>query len=159
MASETTRTARSLVESRTERFESRHGLAQSQSRLQQALAGARLQGRVIFKPSWKAEGDTTILEAEFSPPAKTLRFVKVMSIAITALIVVSVWGAVTSPEPALAWLLPIFTVLTVLAFPFVFVAMGSNREAEESRIRKAIRVALVDEDPAYPPPQKWKDED
>lgn len=157
--SETKRISTALVGHHTKRFESRHDLAQSQARLGQSLAGARLEGRVVFTPSWKTEGGVTVLDAGFGPPEKTLRFVKVMSIAITALIVATVWGAVTSSEPALAWLLPIFTALTVLAFPFVFVAMGSNREAEESRIRKAIRVALVDEDPAYPPQQKWKDED
>jgi len=159
MASETSRTARSLIAHRTERFESRHDLAQSQARLAAALPNARMEGRVVFTPQWKTEGAHAILEAGFSPPASTQRFLQVMSVALTALIAATVWGAMTSTQPALTWLLPIFTVLTVLAFPFVFVAMGSNREAEEARIRKAIRVALVDEDPSYPPPKKWKDEE
>ena len=157
--SEITRISKALIESRVERFESRHGLIQSQQRLAASLASARLDKRVVFTPNWKTESSVTILQARFDPAAKTQRFLKTMSIAITLLIIGAVWAAMSSSEPALAWLLPIFTVLVVLAFPFVFVAMGSNREAEESRIRKAIRVALIDEDPAYPPPQRWKDED
>ncbi|MEO5693239.1 MAG: hypothetical protein ABIQ72_08955 [Usitatibacter sp.] len=157
--SETTRISKALIESRVERFESRHNLEESQQRLAVSLKDARLVVRVVFTQNWKMEGGVTILEARFDPAARTQRFLKTMSIALTLLIIVTVWGAMSSSEPALAWLLPIFTVLVVLAFPFVFVAMGSNREAEEARIRKAIRVALVDEDPAYPPPQRWKDED
>lgn len=157
--SETTRTAKALIESHVERFESRHNLEESQQRLATSLKNAHLDGRVAFTPHWKSEGSATILEAAFDPAPKTQRVLKSLSIVITLLILAAVWAAISSSEPALAWLLPIFTVMVVLAFPFVFVAMGSNREAEESRIRKAIRVALVDEDPAYPPPQRWKDED
>ena len=40
----------------------------------------------------------------------------------------------------------VFAVLGILAFPFVAVALGSQREAEEARVRRAIRRALKDED-------------
>ena len=46
----------------------------------------------------------------------------------------------------LAFLVPLITVLAILAFPLVVVAIGSQREAEEARIAKAIRGALTDED-------------
>ena len=35
----------------------------------------------------------------------------------------------------------------------------AQREAEEARIRKAIRVALLDEEERLPPRQRWPDED
>lgn len=159
MPSETRRIANALIAHRVERFESRHGLAQSQARLRDALQAARVQGSVAFTPAWKSEGNATVLEATFDPPPKTQRFLQSMSLAITVLIALSIWAAMAATGPALAWLLPMFTVLAVLALPFVFVAMGSNREAEEARIRRAIRVALLDEDAAFPPQQRWKDED
>ena len=40
---------------------------------------------------------------------------------------------------------PIAGALAILALPCVFVGLGSQREAEEARILKAIRVALTDE--------------
>jgi hypothetical protein len=37
-------------------------------------------------------------------------------------------------------------MLALLAFPFVMVAYGSRREAEEANLRRAIRRAIVDEE-------------
>jgi hypothetical protein len=160
MASETRRAARALVEHRVERFESRHPLGESQSRLATAITNARLQGRVEFSPAWISEGAATVLEAQFAPPARTQRFLKATSIAMSLLIGLTVW-AVFSPsvEASAAWMLGLFTAFAILALPFVFVGLGSSREAEESRIRRAIRVALLDEDAKLPPQQRWKDED
>ena len=146
MASEPRRIAKALVERRVERFESRHPLPESQARLLAAMAKARLEGRVVFTPRWEAAGAGAILDAEFAPPARTQRLLTSLSLAMTALVAASVW-AVMSPhaDEALGFLLPLTTGLTILALPFVFVALGSHREAEEARIRKAIRVALLDD--------------
>ena len=38
-------------------------------------------------------------------------------------------------------------------------ALNSQREAHESRIRRAIREALLDQDSGFPPPHRWADED
>jgi len=51
------------------------------------------------------------------------------------------------------------TALAVLVMPWVFVAMGSSRLAEEARIVRAIRAALMDEDEKLPPPKRWDDEE
>jgi len=58
-----------------------------------------------------------------------------------------------------AFLVPMITVLAVLGLPFLVLGLASQREADESRIRKAIRVALMDEEEAFPPMQRWADED
>ncbi len=148
MASETRRAAKALIERRVERFESRHAAEESKSRLDRALANARPEGRVVFTPRWASEGALCVLNAEFAPPPRTQRFLKAMSFAMSLLVIASAW-LIFSPRAegeAVAYLVPLFTGFAILALPFVFVALGSNREAEEARIRKAIRAALVDED-------------
>ena len=152
MASEAQRAAKALVDRRIERFESRHTLEESQSRLAAAIERARPEGRVVFTPRWSTSGGKTILEAGFDPPPRTQRTLMLMSIALMLLILATAW-ALQSPgevEPA-TWLLALFTALTVLGLPFVFIAMGSNRMAEESRIQRAIRTALMDEETGSPP--------
>jgi hypothetical protein len=65
---------------------------------------------------------------------------------LVALIASSVWAVMAaSEEGALAFLVPLVTMLAILAFPFAVVAMGSQREAEEARIARAIKRALMDE--------------
>ena len=153
MASETRRAAKALIEHRVERFESRYAADESKSRLEDALANARPEGRVVFTPRWASEGALCVLHAEFAPPPRTQRLLKAMSFAISVLVIASAW-LIFSPRTdgeAVAYLVPLFTGFAILALPFVFVALGSNREAEEARIRKAIRLALVDEEVGHPP--------
>ncbi len=153
MASETRRAAKALIEHRVERFESRHAAAESKLRLDAALAHARPEGRVVFTPRWELAGPLVVLNAEFAPAPRIQRVLKATSAAMTALVAASAWVLLT-PRPegdALTFLLPLITGLVILALPFVFVALGSNREAEEARIRKAIRTALVDEEIGHPP--------
>ena len=152
--------AKGLVETRRERFESRHSMEESRRRLEQALPKARATRAVRFTPSWSQQDGATVLEVELAPPAKTGRLLKALSIAMFLLVVASAW-AVMSPAASgpVAFLLPLFTVLAVLGFPFLVLALASNREAEEARLRKAIRVALQDEEERLPPQQKWDDED
>ena len=156
----TRRAAQALVERRVERFESRHPLAQSQSRLQSRLGAARLAGHVAFTPKWAAEGERAILEAEFAPSPRTQRVLRLMSLSVLLLAAASAWAVFSSqPSTAMRYLLPIFTLLVVLGLPLATVGLGSHREAEEARIRKAIRVALLDEEEKLPPAQRWQDEE
>jgi hypothetical protein len=157
--SEMRRAAKALVEHRTERFESRHPLAESKLRLDAAISKLRLGGATRFRPSWRDEDGKAILQAEFLPRARTQAVLTSCSLVLTSLVVASAWLLITTEDGALRYLVPLFTSLSILAFPFVALSLSSNREAEESRIRRAIRVALLDEAERLPPPKKWDDED
>jgi hypothetical protein len=158
VASEARRAARALIEQRVERFESRHATDVSKARLEAALARARPTGRVVFTPHWIVEDGRAVLEAGFAPPPRIDTILKATSIAMVLLVAATAWAFVEAGE-ALAWMLGLSTCFMVLGLPFVFVALGSNREAEESRIRRAIRAALMDEEEKLPPMKKWGDEE
>ena len=167
MASEMRRAATLLVSRRPESFESRHSHAESVARLQAATTGGgvlaqSLRGEVsagavrllyarsisrrtrcVFEGAWKADGGAVRLEGEFVPTRPTRTFLSTSSIVITALVAASFY-ALFSPnqDASMKILLPVFTLFTVLGFPFVVVAMGSQREVEELGIGKAIRAAI-----------------
>jgi hypothetical protein len=158
--SEMRRAARSLVEHRTERFESRHPLDESQSRLDAGIQRLGLKGSTRFDPAWTTADGKAVLDAHFRPARHIQSMLTVSSLVMSALIVSSIWLVISAEEGmALKFLVPLFTVLATLAFPFVALALNSNRESEESRIRKAIRVALLDEIEKLPPAKKWDDEE
>jgi hypothetical protein len=157
--SEMKRAAASLVERRTERFASRHDLAQSKSRLEVALERARIARPWPFIASWSEEAGVVMLETIHEPSRGARRFLELASLAFVVLVGSSAWALMKAEESALRFLLPMITVLAVLGFPIVTLAVASQRAALDSRIRKAIRVALVDEDEAFPPPQRWADEE
>ena len=138
------RAARGLVEARSERFESRYPLEESQRRLAAVLAKTPVK-HLRFSSSWQSQGAEAALLAGFAPSPKTQALLKALSIGMALLVAASIW-AWTSRESAgsVAFLLPIITVLAVLGFPFLVLGLASHREAEEARIRKAIRVALQD---------------
>lgn len=151
MASEMRRLARALVEQRSETFSSRHGMDESMARLEAAL-GATAPKAVIAQMRWKDEDGRAMLEARFLPARGTQRFLAASSSGLVLLLVASAW-ALISPDHdrSLAFLVLLVTVLVILGFPILVVALGSRREAEEARIRRAIRHALLDE-PELPPP-------
>jgi hypothetical protein len=146
VASETSRIAKALVARRTESFASRLPRAQSEARLAAALATIRPK-RLRFASRWRQEGTELVLDAEFSPAPGTQRFLQAASALLVLLIASSAWALMRSGEAgAFAFLVPLTTVLGILGFPFVAAAIGSQREAEEARIRTAIRRALTDRD-------------
>lgn len=156
--SELKRAARALVETRSERFESRHGLAESKERLEGAIARIGATGPTVFTAHWTERDGRAALEARFAPPPKTLRLLNLMSMAMAIAVGLGLWAAATLQGP-MQFALPLFTVLAILALPFVALGLASQREAAESRLRRAIRVALLDEEERMPPPQRWEDED
>ena len=146
MASETSRIAKALVASRDETFASPHSREDSEARVAAALAPI-VPKRLAFERRWREDGAGLVLDATYRPAPATRRFLQATSLALVALIASSVWAVMAATEEgALAFLVPLMTVLAILAFPFVVVAMGSQREAEEARIARAIRRALRDED-------------
>lgn len=145
MASETSRIAKALVQSRSQSFASRHSRAESESRLAAALASIRPR-RLVFEGRWREEPAGLVLDAEYRPAPGIKRFLQATSLVMVALIASSAWAIFASKEDgALAFLVPLATVLAILAFPFAVVAMGSQREAEEARIARALKRALTDE--------------
>lgn len=156
--SELKRAARALVEVRSERFESRHPLAESRSRLEQALGRIEAGHASVFTQSWSEQDGRGVLEARFAPPPRTQRQLQGLSLGMTLAVAASAW-AIATQEGALQFLLPLFTGLALLALPFVALGLSSQREAAESRVRRAIRIALLDEAERLPQQQRWDDED
>ena len=156
--SELRRAARALVETRSERFESHYGPAESKSRLEAALARMGVERSTVLLPGWSEAGGKAVLEARFEPPARTLATLKGLSAAMALAVAASVW-AVVALDGALQFLLPLFTALAILALPFVALGLASQREAQEARLRRAIRTALLDEPERLPAQQRWEDED
>ena len=135
-----------MVERRVERFESRHPAPVSRERLQSRLAKAGRTPGVAFTQRWFDDDGRAVLEAEFAPAPGTLRLLRLLSVSMALLLGASAWAIFSSQESgALRWLLPIFTALAILGVPLATAGLGSHRDADEARIRKAIRAAL-DED-------------
>jgi hypothetical protein len=146
MASEMRRMARALVEHRAESFASRHGREESESRLESAIAAIKPR-HLRFESRWNEAPSGLSLDAEFHPAVRTQRMLQASSLVLVALIAASAWALLSDQvERTLAFILALATVLWVLALPLVVAAFGAQREAEEARIRRALKRALTDED-------------
>src|SRR5205085_1732754 len=153
------RAARALMDRRVERFESRYPMQESQKRLEGTLSRARLEGRVVFTPQWRDADGKALLDASFSPPPRVGVMLKTLSLALSLLILATAWAILTGGAGTSgSWMLGLSTGLAMLAMPWIFVGMGSSRLAEEARITRAIRAALVDEEQKLPPAKKWDDD-
>jgi hypothetical protein len=146
MASEMRRVARLLVARREQSFTSRHSREQSIARLAAALGGFAPK-RMSYAANWRDVDGAPVLDVVTTPARSTDFTLKSIS-AVFVLLLAGSAAAILHPrvEGAIAFLLPLCTALSVFAFPFVVVALGSQREAEEVRLAKAIRRALVDEE-------------
>lgn len=146
MPSEMRRMAKALVESRSESYRSRHPLDESKARLETALTPVK-PDRTRFERAWTSDAEGVVLEARFAPSKRTRRFLQASSIVLTLLVVSSAWALATpGEERSVRFLLPLVAVLGIFGFPLMVMALGSQREAEEADIRKAIRRALTDAD-------------
>ena len=76
--------AKGLVETRSERFESRHAEAESRQRLQQALADVPVR-KTWLETRWESREGKAVLVAEFRPSPRTQRFLNALSIGMVAL--------------------------------------------------------------------------
>jgi hypothetical protein len=148
MASEMRRMARALVERRSEAFESRYPRDESAARLEHAIAGFAPKG-MVFETAWREETGATWLDVRFAPSPATRFFLNSASAVLTLLIAATIGALVVPGEPPVnRYLVALLTVLAILAFPFVVVAYGSRREAEESTLRRKIRRAIVEREEA-----------
>ncbi len=159
--SETRQLARSLVEPEPVSFDSRHPRAESIERVRAAARAFELDldgERVVitsrnarYEGKWEGSADALRLEGVFIPGKRVQGFLKATSAVMVLLMAASTWilwsGGDDSPA---RFLVPLVTLLAILGLPFVVTGMASAREADKSRIRKALRVALVDEEVRLP---------
>jgi len=137
MASEMRRMAKLLVARRSEAFESRYPRAESEARVKRAIEGFSPRG-MVFETAWREEPGATVLDVSFVPTRGTRLFLNSASFVFIGLLAASLWARSAA--------IMIATVIAILVFPFVVVAYGSRREAEESTLRKKIRRAIVEEE-------------
>jgi hypothetical protein len=146
MPSEMRRAAKALVESRVETFDSASALEPARGRVDRALARLGKPRAFVFAGRWSERDGQAVYEALFEPAPGTQRFLQGLSAALVALVAASTWALVSgSAPPAARFLLPFFTGLAVVAMPLAVIAVATRREAEESRVRRAIRAALEEE--------------
>ena len=154
------RSAKALVAVRTDAFESLHDAAASRARVAEALENVGRLRFTIYSGAWKSVDGKVIYEATFAPARGVQVFLQALALGLFLLIAASAWLILVSKEPpALRFAVPMFTVLAMFGMPLAVNAISSQREAEESRLTRAIRAALRDESAAYPPRQRWADED
>ena len=119
-------------------------------------------GGVAFEGRWVAGETGARLDGMFVPVGRTQRILQACSAVLMALLAGSAFAWLTpGVDSVTRVLLPITTLLAILAFPFVAVALGSHREAQEAQIARAIRQALGAEtaEQRPRPRQKWADEE
>ena len=154
--------ARLLVERREEAFQSRYPRDESMRRVDAALEGFKAKG-MLYETAWREESGATFLDVRFLPTRNTRAFLNTSSLVFVVLLGATAFALLAPGEPVAGRvLLAIGTLAAILVFPFVVVAFGSRREAEESMLRRRLKTAIVDEDQEPRKKEKkkgWDDED
>ena len=154
--------AKLLVERREEAFASRYPRDESMRRAAAALEGFTAKG-MVYETAWRDEAGATFLDVRFAPSRGTRVFLNISSLVFLALLGVTAFALVAPGEPmAGRVLIAIVTITAILMFPFVVVAFGSRREAEESQLRRRLKKAIVDEEEEPLKKEKkkgWDDDD
>lgn len=143
MPSEIRRAAKALVGDRVETFASTDAVEAAQPRVARALAELGAPRALRYAGKWTTLEDRPAYEARFMPHPHTPRVLNLLSLTLVLLVAASAW-AIVAHAGALAFLVPMIAVFAVLAMPLVVTALAARREAEESRIVRAIRSALDD---------------
>ena len=143
MPSELRRVAKALVESRVETFEVAGGGDAARERVERALVDLGTPRALRYAGAWSSVEGRVTYAATFAPDPATPRVLNLIAIVILSLAVGSAWAIATDAR-ALKFLLPLLTIFAVLAMPLVTAALAARREAEESRITRALRAALAD---------------
>src|SRR5438128_3979277 len=146
MRSETRRIAKALVDSSVETFATHYPREQSAARLAEAIAKNKPRTATV-KTTWRHATEGLRLDVHLRPARGVRVFLAATSLALTMMLVACAWVLMSHEEPTpLRFLVPLVTALGVLGFPLLILALGSQREAEEARLRRAIRHALLDEE-------------
>ena len=145
MGSEVRRAAAALVAVREERFETQRPAGEARERLERALDGMHF-ARVRIESEWTDAGGHPVLVVKLLPLPAMQRLLSTGSMALVALMAASVWVVASEGTPrTAAFLIPMTTLFAIFALPLAAAALGSQREGEEARLRKAIRSALAPE--------------
>jgi hypothetical protein len=143
MPSEMRRAAKALVQSRVETFEVAGGADAARERVERTLVGLGTPRALRYAGEWSAVDGRVTYAATFAPDPRTPRILNLIAIVMLALIAGSAWAIATDAR-SLKFLFPMLAILATLAMPLVVAALAARREAEESRITRAIRGALAD---------------
>ena len=136
------RAAKALVETHVERFQVADAGDDARQRVERALSELGTPRALRYAGTWGTLDGQPIYEATFAPSPRTPTVLNLISLVIVLLIGASAWAIATNAG-RLKFLLPMLAVLSVFAMPLVIAALGARREAEESRITRAIRAALA----------------
>jgi hypothetical protein len=152
MASEMRRAAKALVEPHPHTIKSDYPPGEASKRLDQladAIAEVSADNVVIRTPkgdhfvgTWRPSDGRYVLEGVFLPPPGTQRMLKGFAIALTLLLVATAWTFLTAQETSLKVSTSLFTLLAILAFPYVIVGLSSQRSGREAAIARALQRAL-----------------
>jgi hypothetical protein len=115
---------------------------------------------MVYESSWRDHDGASVLDVRFAPAPSTRVFLNCASLVFALLLGASLWALVAPGEPAagrvLAW---IATATAMLVFPFVVVAYGSRRDAEEATLRRRLKKAIVDDPGEEPKKQSGYDDE
>ena len=138
--------AKLLVERHNETFASRYPREESTRRLARAIDGFAPKG-MVFETAWRDQDGAAHLDLATAPSKRTRAFLHTTSVVLTLLVAAAIACLVLPGEAGAARVaVALASLMAMLAFPFVMVAYGSRREAEESVLRRKIRKALVEEE-------------
>lgn len=144
-ASEMRRMARALVEHRSATYAVPFPRPEAEARVKAALDPIDPR-RLRLERRWVEGPDGLALLTDLLPSPAMERLLKISSVVLVALFAATAWALLSDRvERTLAFIVTVTAVLGVLAFPLVVAAFGAQREAEESRIARALKRALTDE--------------
>lgn len=165
--SETRRLARALVEPEAVTMDSHYSRAESIQRLRDAARAFTLTAdgesvaiaarQASFVGSWQGGAEDLRLVGELRPAPRNRVTLAAISLTLVAVGLLAAGAWIFDVPTPQRYLMTMMFTLSVLFMPYFIVGIGSSGEADRSRIRKALRVALQDEE-ERPPAKKWDDE-
>jgi hypothetical protein len=165
--SETRRLARALVEPEAVVMESHHSRAESIERLREAARAFTVTAdgesvaiaahHASFVGRWQGGAEDLKLVGELRPAPRNRITLTMISLTLVAIGLLAAGAWVFDVPTPQRYLMTMMFTLSVLFMPYFIVGIGSSGEADRARIRKALRVALQDEEERLPA-KKWDDE-
>ena len=166
--SETRRLARSLVEPEPITMESRYPRAESLERVRDAARAfaVSVDGEAVsiaaanasFAGRWDGGAGDLRLVGELRPAARYRSRLAAISLTLLAVALLAAGAWIIEAPAVQRYSLTITFALAALFMPYLVIGMASAGDSDRARIRKALRVALQDEEERMPQARKWGDE-